>query len=267
MKFVFDHDLHIHSKLSLCSGDPEQTPENILRYAEENGLHTICLTDHMWDENVPGFTDCGAYSVQNFAYISQSRPLPQSKNVRFLFGCETEMDRFLTVPVSKARFDEFDFIVVPTTHMHFLGFTISQEDGATAKTRAKAWVKRLDALLNKDLPFHKVGVAHLTCGLIARPREVFLDVMQSIPSEDMQRLFKKAACLGVGIELNAANMGYADAEADVVLRPYRIAKECKCKFYCGSDAHSLKDFEAVKNFARAIDALGLEESDKFLLRK
>ena len=41
MKFAFDHDYHIHSQISLCSSDPAQTPERILSYARENGLHTI----------------------------------------------------------------------------------------------------------------------------------------------------------------------------------------------------------------------------------
>ncbi len=46
MKFLYDHDLHIHSKLSSCSNHPEQTAENILAYAKKNALNTICLTDH-----------------------------------------------------------------------------------------------------------------------------------------------------------------------------------------------------------------------------
>ena len=48
MKFSYDHDLHIHSKISSCSSDPEQTNEAILAYAKKNGLTTICLTDHYW---------------------------------------------------------------------------------------------------------------------------------------------------------------------------------------------------------------------------
>ena len=35
MKYVIDHDLHIHSLLSSCSRDPEQNTEAILRHAEE----------------------------------------------------------------------------------------------------------------------------------------------------------------------------------------------------------------------------------------
>ena len=63
MKFAFDHDYHIHSRISLCSSDPAQTPERILSYARENGIHTICLTDHFWDETVSGASDW--YQKQN----------------------------------------------------------------------------------------------------------------------------------------------------------------------------------------------------------
>ena len=62
MKYIIDNDLHIHSKISSCSNDPEQTNERILRYAEENGLtfgddftmnnenQTITLTADGWEK-------------------------------------------------------------------------------------------------------------------------------------------------------------------------------------------------------------------------
>ena len=263
MKFVYDHDLHIHSKLSSCSKDERQTPTRILQYAQDNGLNTVCVTDHLWDDAVESYTDRGDYKTQNFAHILQSKPLPTAAGIRFLFGCETEMDQILTIGLSKARYKDLDFIIIPTTHMHMQGFTISEADGATAKTRAAAWVRRLNAVLNADLPFHKVGLAHLTCGHIAQQREVCLDTINSISNDDLARLFKRAGELGVGIELNAHDMGFADEEADVILRPYRIAKEFGCKFYCGSDAHTPEGFAYAKNFARAIDLLALDEADKF----
>jgi len=262
MKYIIDNDLHIHSQLSSCSADPEQTPERILRYAEENGLKTVCLTDHFWDDLVPGASKW--YAPQDFAHISQAKPLPQSEKVRFLFGCETDLDMFLTLGVSRERMEEFDFIIIPTTHMHMKEFTITPEDGATSESRAKAWVKRLDAVLNMDLPFYKVGLAHLTCGLIDRNRESYRKILAMLPEEELYRLFKKAAVLGVGIELNAGDMSFAEEETELVLRPYRIAKECGCKFYLGTDAHHPASFEKmIPTMTRAIDLLDLQEEDKF----
>jgi hypothetical protein len=43
MRFQLDHDYHIHSQLSLCSNDPQQNTDHILRIAENLGLRQICL--------------------------------------------------------------------------------------------------------------------------------------------------------------------------------------------------------------------------------
>ena len=245
MRFRIDHDLHIHSRLSSCSSDPEQTAERILLHAKENGLSTVCVTDHYWDSAVPGASDW--YKPQNFEHISSIKPLPSSLGTRFLFGCETDMRKECVIGLPPERFDDFDFVIIPTTHMHMKG---------------------LEAVLNMNLPFEKIGLAHLTCGLIMKSsREEYLRVLEMISDEDMERLFTKAAKLGVGIEINCSDMQFADEEADIVLRPYRIAKKCGCKFYMGSDAHDLGYFDIAKQvFERAIDYLGLEESDKFVLK-
>ena len=263
MRYVYDHDYHIHSQLSSCSSDPEQTAERILEYARTNGLKRLVLTDHHWDESVPGASDW--YRPQDYPWICQSKPLPQDDGIEFLFGCECDMDRFFTVGVARENFDRFDFVIIPTTHLHMRGFTISEEDAESLERRAQLWVERLDALLSKDLPFRKIGIAHLACGLMANSsRQDYLTVMDMIPDADMYRLFKKAAELGVGIELNSSDMSFSDAEEDTVLRMFRIAKECGCKFYFGSDAHHPAGLDKAKPiFERAIDRLGLTEDDKF----
>ena len=262
MKYVIDHDLHIHSNISLCSGDPNQTNERILEYARENGFKTVCLTDHFWDESVFILPESW-YKGQGYDHISAALPLPQEEGIRFLFGCETELDRTLTLGVAKEHFDRFDFIVIPTTHMHMTGFTLNSEEEKDAKSRADAWIKRLDAVLSMDLPFHKVGIAHLTCTLIAPQTDMYHEVLSLLPEKEMYRLFTKAAALGVGIELND---GLNTGEEELVLRPYRIAKECGCKFYLGSDAHTVGGLQgAMQKFTKIVDALSLTEDDKFLI--
>ena len=261
MRYVIDHDLHIHTHLSSCSGHPQQTTDNILRYALDNGLKTICVTDHYWDETIPGAS--GWYAPQNTAHIRQSLPLPQAEGVRFLFGCETELSRDCVLGVSPARFDGLDFVIVPTTHLHMTDFTVTGQE--TAEERAALWVRRLDALLAMDLPFRKIGIAHPVCGLIAPTRAMFLETLRLLPEAELERLFAKAASLGCGVELNADDFGFAEEETETVLRPFVIAKRCGCKFYCGSDAHAPEDFtHAIQRFERAVDLLGLTEEDKFL---
>ena len=264
MKYRVDHDLHLHSFLSSCSGDPTQTPDAILHYAEENHLSTICMTDHYWDSAVPGASKW--YAPQNFDHIAENKPLPQGKETAFLFGCETDLDKNFVLGIPKERYDDFHFIIIPTTHLHMTGFTISVEDAESDERRAALWVERFERVLNMDLPFHKVGIAHLVCGLIKRgDRCAVLDRLQK---NDLERLFTRAAALGCGIELNRCDCEAAANEAlhDSILRVLRVAKGCGCKFYLGSDDHTAKELaRGVAAFAYMVDALGLEESDKMPL--
>ena len=100
MRYVIDHDFHIHSNVSISANHPEQTPENILKYAEENELRAIAITDHYWDAevhmNIPplknGKTSITVpyYEKQGYDHIKQVLPLPQGKSTKFLFGAEAE---------------------------------------------------------------------------------------------------------------------------------------------------------------------------------
>lgn len=262
MQYIVDHDLHIHSQLSLCSGHPEQTPARILQYAVQNHFKTICLTDHFWDENVPGAP--GWYQAQNMEHIRAALPLPEAEGVRFLFGCETEMDKHFTVGISDKVFDKLDFIIVPINHLHMTDFTIDREMDAPDR-RADWYVRRFDALLDMDLPFHKLGLAHLTCRLIdQRTPEAHLDVLDYISDDTFRELFTKTAARGCGVELNFTYRAYKASQLDRALRPYRIAADCGCRFYFGSDAHVPEELDkAYANFTDIRDALGLTEDQKF----
>ena len=106
MKYKIDHDFHIHSNLSLCCKDERQTTELILRKAVENGFDRICLTNHFWDEEVPGASVF--YQTQNYGHLCKALPLPQHEKVKFYFGCETDMDIFMNVGIKRETIDKFD---------------------------------------------------------------------------------------------------------------------------------------------------------------
>ena len=271
MRYLIDHDMHIHSYLSLCSTHGRQVPQAILDYALREGLSTIVLTDHYWDERVPGASFNGPYvsgtaiwySMQNTARTDLALPLPQADGVRFLYGCETEMTKDFRIGISDEEMKRRDFIIIPTTHLHMPGFTRERGD-FSEQVHAELWVQRFDALLKKDLPFHKIGVAHLTCSLLspAKTAESTAKTLSLIKDEDMKRLFSQAAKLGLGIELNTGAWQLREDILPETLRPYRIAAECGCKFYLGSDAHS-PDALTLANPAKMVEILGLEEDQKF----
>lgn len=264
MKYRIDHDLHVHSFLSKCAKNPDQTPQRILDGARQAGIRTVCMTNHFWDEEVPGAS--AWYSEQNYPHICKDLPLPTAEGFSFLFGCETELNGELTLGLSKNKYEKFDFIIVPTTHFH-MTFNLLPEEKDTVEKRVKAYLIRLDALLAMDLPFHKVGLAHPACPLIHKEsREGYLDTLAALPEEALRTLFAKTANAGMGVELNFSDLNYAPEEEDTVLRLFRIAKEEGCLFYLGSDIHSPTDYKKqIPVWERAVDALGLTEEHKFIL--
>ena len=250
--FRADHDYHIHTRLSSCSKDPEQTPQAVLDYAVRNGYREICLTDHYWDETVPGASPW--YRKQDTAHILQSLPLPQAEGVRFRFGCETEMRADFTLGIGEKMLEHLDFVIIPTTHLHMKNFTI--EEGAGVERRAEAWVERFRALLNADLPFEKIGIAHLTCPLMANdPPGAHWEVLRLLEDSVLTELFTETAKKKMGVELNFNPDKIPPEEIDNALRVYRVAKACGCKFYFGSDAHTRKDLEGKKERCETIARL------------
>ena len=143
--------------------------------------------------------------------------------------------------------------------------SVTAEQVATPLLRAETWMWRLEAVLSAPLPFHKTGIAHLACTLLAsdpKDKDTYLETLSLLPEERMIAAFRRAASLGVGIELNFSDFG--DDEADLILRPFRIAKKEGCKFYYGSDAHHPARFpHGIKTCERVVELLGLTEEDKF----
>lgn len=157
---------------------------------------------------------------------------------------------------------------MPLNHLHMTGFSCRGDENAAQ--RAELTVRRFDALLASDLPFHKVGLAHFTDGLIF-PGGKNTDVLNRIPDAEYRRLFRRAAALGIGVELN---MPAAKADLRVMtreedrdeLRVYLLAREEGCKFYFGSDAHTVPGLGwAKRNAERIIELLDLKEEDKFCI--
>lgn len=261
MRFIADHDFHIHSTISPCCHDENQTPERILNCAKENNLKRVCLTNHLWDENVK--SEAEWHDGQRFCCVSSVLPLPQASDVKFLFGAEIDMDYNYVLGVSPERYDIFDFMVISTTHLHLTGNTVRTKI-KTPEEAAEQWISRLSAVLKKDLPWHKTGIAHLTCGHIFKGRTP--EAISLIGDEKSYELFSECAQKGVGIELNMKSIFSSEEEKNILLRPYYIAKDCGCKFYLGSDAHKNEALKGAKeNFERIITLLDLQESDKFII--
>lgn len=263
MRYVADHDFHIHSTVSRCCKDPLQTTERILQYAKDNGYRKICLTNHFWDGRVP--SEAEWIEEHGYKYLTSVLPLPEADGIDFLFGAELDMDYNGILGISSETLDELDFATIATTHMHLAGNTVREKLTSPGEA-AEIWLSKIKNLLSMPLPFHKTGIAHMTTGHIMKERTP--EVISLLKNEDLYEVFSDCAAKGIGIELNTKTIFNSEEEKEILMRPYYIAKDCGCKFYLGSDAHKTDALSHAKeNFERIITILDLTEDDKFPLAK
>ena len=264
MKYVIDHDMHIHTRLSRCSRDPEQTPERIFQYAKLNGLKTVCITNHLWDSAVKAC--CETISEHTYEVLSSELPLPQSENVKMLFGCETDIDINGTIGVSDSLYEKLDFIILSTTHLHLKGFTV--RENITLDERAKIYTDKLFDVLKWRTDLKKSGIAHPVTGH-ASPGIPFNELYAKIDKGALKEAFTELAHRGAGVEINGKDFNFDGKSAErgaAVLEFYGILKDCGCRFYLGGDAHHPKALdEAPALFKNAVELLQLTEKDKFIL--
>lgn len=263
MRYIADHDFHIHSTVSRCCKDPLQTPERILQYAVDNGFRKVCLTNHFWDENIE--SEAQWIEEHSYSFLTSVLPLPQADGVEFLLGAELDMDYNDILGISPERLSALKFATVATTHMHLDGNTVRQAV-TSPEEGAKIWLHKIRALLNMPLPFHKMGLAHMTTGHILKEKTP--EVIRLLGDRELYEIFSDCAKKGLGIELNTKTLFNSEEEKNILMRPYYIAKDSGCKFYLGSDIHKSSALSGAKeNFERIITLLDLKEEHKFPLAR
>ncbi|MBQ9079688.1 MAG: hypothetical protein IJY27_01300 [Clostridia bacterium] len=127
------HDIHTHTTLSRCCYDPRATVGNYVRRAAEFGHKILGLSNHLWDEKVPGAS--GWYKNQMISYgLQQMDCVPADTcGVKVLCGTETEyyaMRDTLGMLAETAK--QFDYVLVPHTHTHMRNFVMPDNDDTVA---------------------------------------------------------------------------------------------------------------------------------------
>lgn len=264
MDYIIDHDIHIHTKLSSCSSDENMVKDSIIAFAVAEGYKSLCFTDHTWDKDVPGASQW--YSTQDIDHVRKTLPIPKKiGDLKIYFGCETEFVGGGKIGINEKNFSLFDFIIIPPNHYHMVDFvrpgTITGEEET-----AKFFMTRLEELTELNLPWEKIGIAHLSTKLIYKTGD-HENVFKYIARDRMLKVFDFFAKKGTGIELNAdcfkEDNNFDERPSTKV---YRLAKEAGCKFYCGSDAHHLDKLDYNRTHIHDfVKYLGLKESDKYII--
>ena len=265
---LINHDMHVHTLLSVCSSDIKNIPENILKRAAEVGLKTIGFADHMWDSSIRGASSW--YAPQDVNHVMQIKDLipEDTYGVKVLIGCETEYCGDGKVGISREAAEEFDFVLVPISHVHMKGFVLPLWVDNN-KDVARIMVHRFKEVLELDIinivpigvphPFLPIGLQYIDC---------IDEIISYISDDEFIDCFGKAAEVGVGIELQPGCFAgthherkYDGFHDDSFLRVYTLAKKSNCKFYFASDSHSVRQIGDVLKVERYMREIGICEED------
>lgn len=307
------HDIHTHSLLSSCCYDPEATFENYFRRAKELGHTVFGISNHLWDEKVPGASHWYQLQMINYGLEGARNSTPDIPGIKIMIGSESEYcgmtDTLGMLAETAAR---FDYMLIPHTHMHMKNFVIAEDPDVKAKRAelAASLAKNnpdlspdicrrmansisfgdIEAMIkertvdvvkyNSDFMYESfvklmnntefkklvktvpTSVAHSfhPCGF---NREMTAKIIRAVSEERLVECFELARDMGVFIEINTGAFTHAatDYEGEELIRVFRIALGCGCKFTFGTDTHSLKGLDDIRRADRISELIGIEEDD------
>lgn len=312
------HDIHTHTTLSRCCYDPRATVANYVHRAAELGHTVLGLSNHLWDEKVPGASSW--YKNQMISYgLQQKDCIPADTcGVKVLCGTETEFFAAKeTLGMLAETAKQFDYVLVPHTHMHMRNCVMN--DNADSLAIRKLFAERIssaipelsDAQVQKmawslgygemdtfvkdetffprtvdmveysarfmidsfnalmaNSEFEKLArtvptsVAHPfhPCGF---PVDMQKDIIRALPEAELTECFKRAAALGVAIEINVGTFNktendYAD---EPLIGVMKLALAAGCRFTFGTDTHSLAGLDSIRKGNDISRVVGITEAD------
>ncbi len=252
---LIDHDLHVHTYLSACCGDPEgQTPERIARSAAAMGVRTVGLADHVWAN--PDVDPSAWYAPQTIdRLVDLRRTVPaEMDGVRMLVGCEAETIAPGVFGITAETAAEVDFVLLACSHFHMKGFVAQP---ASSRPRDVA---------DHALAFFRAAASSGLATIIPHPfltlgfQEGIPAMIAAISDDEFTDAVGLAAEHGVGIEIT---VGYLSdpARRDAAARLLALAKQAGCRFTFGTDAHAPAALTRLGELAWFVDALALTAED------
>ena len=133
------HDIHTHTLYSRCCHDPEATVQAYVRRAAELGHTVFGISNHLWDEKVPGANDWYHGQMINYGLEARYAVPADTCGMKVMIGAETEYyamtDTLGMLAETAAR---FDYILVPHSHVHMKGKVCPDPDDVLARRAAMA---------------------------------------------------------------------------------------------------------------------------------
>lgn len=133
------HDIHTHTLYSLCCYDPEATVQAYVRRAAELGHTVFGISNHLWDEKVPGANDWYQKQMINYGLAARDSVPADTCGMRVMIGAETEYYAMTdTLGMLADTAQRFDYILVPHSHVHMKGKVCPDPDDVITRRAAMA---------------------------------------------------------------------------------------------------------------------------------
>jgi len=121
------HDVHNHSLLSSCCYDPVATVDNFVNKARELGHKVFGISNHLWDEKVPGASSWYKKQMINYGLEARNSVPKDTGDVKVLIGTESEyLGATDTLGILAETGARFDYVLIPHTHTHMKNFVINE---------------------------------------------------------------------------------------------------------------------------------------------
>ena len=265
------HDIHTHTRLSLCA-QPSATLDYYIRSAKKLGLNTVGLSDHLWDSAIPfpagmhhasyGEGGCDWYRAQDLSHIRELLPelnAADREGIRFFFGAEVEYCQGRGAAITMEHAETLDYLIVPNSHTHL----------AMDRALYEPYQKHADFMLRAAMDIAAAPTAQFVTTLVhpfdpvACPyrRDYVWDCLRD---SQLTEAFQALAESGIAAEINTACFTKCPDDAlpnHGLMRILAVAKACGCKFTFGSDSHAEGEEDTILRAGKIADILGLTEND------
>lgn len=263
---IIDHDFHIHTVYSNDT-DKTATVNNYVEAAREIGIKKLGFAEHFWDEKIEGAFDF--YKPLGFKHLLPSREMLKSfkdDSVKLYFGCEVEYNPRISGPaIAEETAEKFDFITVPHSHSHE---TMPTEYYQSPEKHLNFILEAYNNILESNISKYITSMAH-PFSVVARSPHSQKMLIDMVSDDTLKRMFDKAAQKDIAIEINTGcvlrdfetQLTMENVNESKLIRVYRIAKECGCKFIFGSDSHSCSHLKRGLVADVIAETLKLKEND------
>ncbi len=253
-------DLHIHTTLSCCCHDPDQTLENIVPLMKEKSFRKIGICNHLWRN--PAVPPNRFYAPQTGDTILELKKETEKKQypIRVLIGAEAEMTAPGVFGVDRAFKEQLDFVAMATDHFHITDF-VEQPTDETPRGIALHTLKFF-------ISAAKSGLADILVHPLmplGKDMERYDRIIESLSDAELFDALSIAAVNRAAIEINTACMFLGRYpkmfSRDTILRTYGLAKQAGCQFTVGSDSHELGRHIGYEEAVTFCKEVGITEAD------